>query len=134
MYLSRCFFLFLSQSLGLSLIYFPLPFSRLPTKVGTLTSDVESAVRVAMAGQVDFRVEKKGIIHCSVGRVSFSSAQLLDNVKALMLAISETKPDAIKGRYIKHVSLSSTMGPGIPLELPTVDPSSARFMLDPKMA
>jgi large subunit ribosomal protein L1 len=87
-----------------------------------------------MAGQVDFRVEKKGIIHCSVGRVSFSSAQLLDNVKALMLAISETKPDAIKGRYIKHVSLSSTMGPGIPLELPTVDPSSARFMLDPKMA
>lgn len=86
-------------------------------KLGTVTMNVAEAVRAAKAGQVQFRVEKAGIIHAGVGKASFDEAKLLDNVKALVDAISKAKPAGAKGTYLKKVSLSSTMGPGLKVDL-----------------
>ncbi|KAJ1408123.1 ribosomal protein L1-like protein [Ochromonadaceae sp. CCMP2298] len=99
-------------------------------KMGTVTKDVARAVVAAKAGAVKFKVEKKGIIQGGVGKKSFSDAALLGNIRAFMLAIIEVKPDGLKGKYLRSASISSSMGPGIPLELPSVDPGSARFMLN----
>ena len=82
-------------------------------KLGTVTMDVKTAVKNAKAGEVQFRVEKAGIVQAGVGKASFTAAQLTDNVKAFVDAILKAKPSGAKGNYIKKISLSSTMGPGI---------------------
>lgn len=89
-------------------------------KVGTVTPDVAGAVKAAKGGAVEFRVEKAGIIHAGIGKASFSEDALLQNLKAFTDAVSKAKPAGAKGTYVKRVSISSTMGPGV-----HVDPSSA---------
>jgi large subunit ribosomal protein L1 len=86
-------------------------------KLGTVTPDVAQAVKDAKGGQVQYRAEKAGIVHAGVGKVSFSEAALVENVRALVGAISRAKPTGVKGSYIRRASLSSTMGPGIKLDL-----------------
>ena len=86
-------------------------------KLGTVTVDVAKAIEDAKGGQVQFRAEKGGIVHAGVGKVSFSSDQLVQNVKAFVDAIQRAKPSGVKGTYIRKVSLSSTMGPGVKVSL-----------------
>ena len=85
-------------------------------KVGTVTQDVTKAVKEAKAGKIEFRVEKAGIVHCPVGKKSFEPDKLADNVKALMDALMKAKPSTAKGAYVRSVTLSTTMGPGIMVE------------------
>jgi large subunit ribosomal protein L1 len=85
-------------------------------KLGTVTQDVAAAVKAAKAGSIEFRAEKAGIIHAGVGKASFSEEAITANVKALVAAINRAKPSGAKGTFIKKVSLSSTMGPGIKLD------------------
>jgi large subunit ribosomal protein L1 len=89
-------------------------------KLGTVTNDVAEAVKAAKGGQVEFRAEKAGIVHAGVGKASFSQEALVENVKAFVGAINRAKPTGAKGTYIKKVSLSSTMGPGLKLEVTTI--------------
>ena len=89
-------------------------------KLGTVTADVAEAVKAAKGGQVEFRAEKAGIVHAGVGKVSFSEADLVNNVKAFVGAINKAKPAGAKGTYIKKVSLASTMGPGLKLDVATL--------------
>jgi large subunit ribosomal protein L1 len=89
-------------------------------KVGTVTPDVAGAVKAAKGGAVEFRVEKAGILHAGVGKVSFSEDALLQNIKAFTDAVQKAKPAGAKGTYVKRVAVSSTMGPGV-----HVDPASA---------
>jgi large subunit ribosomal protein L1 len=89
-------------------------------KLGTVTPNVAEAVRAAKGGQVEFRAEKAGIVHAGVGKASFSDEALAENVRAFVGAINRAKPSGVKGTYIKKVSLSSTMGPGIKLEISTL--------------
>ena len=86
-------------------------------KVGTVTTDVARAVAEEKAGRVEFRVEKAGIVHVPIGKLSFSAAQLADNFQAVMEQILRAKPQTSKGNYIQAVSLSSTMGPGLKLDV-----------------
>jgi large subunit ribosomal protein L1 len=86
-------------------------------KLGTVTNDVTEAVKASKGGQVEFRAEKAGLIHAGIGKASFSKEALIDNVKAFVGAVSRAKPSGAKGTYIKKVSLSSTMGPGLKLEV-----------------
>ena len=85
-------------------------------KAGTVTMDVTKAVREIKAGKIEFRVDKTGNVHAPVGKVSFSSVQLADNVQAFMDTIHRVKPAAAKGTYIRSATVSSTMGPGVRLE------------------
>lgn len=85
-------------------------------KVGTVTFDIARAVTELKGGKVEFRVEKAGIVHCPVGRVSFGSEKLSENIKALVDSIIRLKPSASKGVYLKGLSLSTTMGPGLSLD------------------
>ncbi len=89
-------------------------------KLGTVTMNVAEAVKAAKGGQVQFRVEKAGIVHGGVGRVSFSEAQIAENVKAFVDAINKAKPSGAKGVYLKKISLSSTMGPGLKVQVSDV--------------
>ena len=89
-------------------------------KVGTVTPDAATAVKNAKAGQVQYRTDKGGIIHCTIGRASFTVEQLQGNLSALLEALSKAKPAASKGIYLKKVSISSTMGPGIRIDQATV--------------
>lgn len=89
-------------------------------KLGTVTPNVKEAVEAAKGGQVQFRVEKAGIIHAGVGKASFEADKLADNVKALVDAVNRAKPSGAKGTYLKRASLSSTMGPGVKLEIATL--------------
>lgn len=82
-------------------------------KVGTVTFDIARAVKESKSGKVEFRVEKAGIIHAPVGKVSFDPQKLQENILALMEALLKAKPSAAKGTYVKKISLSSTMGPGV---------------------
>ena len=82
-------------------------------KVGTVTMDVETAVKNAKAGQVQYRTDKAGIIHATIGRVSFSDDALSQNFKALLEALNKAKPASSKGIYLKKISVTSTMGPGL---------------------
>jgi len=84
-------------------------------KLGTVTMDVKTAVKNAKAGEVQFRVEKAGIVHAGVGKASFSAEQLQDNIRAFVDAIVKAKPTGAKGTYINKISISSTMGPGVRL-------------------
>jgi large subunit ribosomal protein L1 len=86
-------------------------------KVGTVTTDVTKAVENAKAGQVRFRADKNGIVHCCVGKVDFSPEKLVENVKALLSALRKAKPASAKGIYLKKLVITSTMGPGIVVDL-----------------
>ncbi|MCA1941685.1 MAG: 50S ribosomal protein L1 [Caenispirillum bisanense] len=86
-------------------------------KLGTVTPNVADAVKAAKAGQVEFRVEKAGIVHAGIGKASFSTEALKDNLAALLGAVQRAKPSGAKGTYIKKVSLSSTMGPGVRVDV-----------------
>ena len=92
-------------------------------KVGTVTPNVAQAVKDAKGGAVEFRVEKAGIVHAGIGKVSFTDDALLANVRAMIEALSRAKPSGAKGQYIKKIALSSTMGPGVKVEPSTVAPS-----------
>jgi large subunit ribosomal protein L1 len=86
-------------------------------KLGTVTNDVSEAVKAAKGGQVQFRAEKAGIVHAGVGKASFSEEALLANVKAFVDAVNRARPSGAKGTYIKKVSLSSTMGPSVKVDV-----------------
>ena len=86
-------------------------------KLGTVTPDVTAAVKAAKAGQIEFRVEKAGIVHAGVGKASFTAEALSENIKAFVDVINKAKPSGAKGTYLKRVSLSSTMGPGLKLNV-----------------
>ena len=89
-------------------------------KVGTVSMDVATAVKNAKAGQVQYRTDKAGIVHCTIGRASFSADQLQTNLKALIDALQKAKPAASKGQYLRKISLSSTMGPGVRVDAATL--------------
>ena len=86
-------------------------------KLGTVTPDVETAVKAAKGGEVTFRAEKAGVVHAGIGKASFSEEQLSENLRAFVKAISNAKPSGAKGTYIKKVFVSSTMGPGMSVEI-----------------
>jgi len=86
-------------------------------KLGTVTMDVAKAVKAVKGGQVEFRIEKAGIVQAGVGKASFSEAQIKDNVSALIDAVMKAKPAGVKGRFVKGIALSSTMGPGVKVDL-----------------
>ena len=89
-------------------------------KVGTVTMDVKGAVAAAKGGAVEFRVEKAGIVHAGVGKVSFDEAKLVENIKAFADAVAKAKPAGAKGTYIQRIAVTSTMGPGVKVEPSTV--------------
>jgi large subunit ribosomal protein L1 len=89
-------------------------------KVGTVTMDVATAVRGAKGGSVEFRVESAGIVQAGVGKASFSAEKLVENIKAFADAVNKAKPTGAKGHYINRIAISSTMGPGVKVELATV--------------
>ncbi|NTU76541.1 MAG: 50S ribosomal protein L1 [Alphaproteobacteria bacterium] len=93
-------------------------------KLGTVTPNVTEAVKAAKAGSIEFRAEKAGIIHAGVGKISFSEKALLENVRAFIGAINKVRPNGVKGTYINRVSLSSTMGPGVKVDLATLNESA----------
>jgi large subunit ribosomal protein L1 len=82
-------------------------------KTGTVTFDVAKAIKEIKAGKVEFRLDKTGLIHSPVGKISFSAKSLAENAQALLGAVVKAKPSAAKGKYIKKITLTSTMGPGI---------------------
>lgn len=90
-------------------------------KVGTVTFEVEKAVKDAKAGKVEFRVERAGIVHAPVGKASFDAGKLLENARALLDALQKAKPASAKGTYMRSITLSSTMGPGIRIDASTVE-------------
>lgn len=90
-------------------------------KVGTVTADVETAVKNAKAGQVRYRTDKAGIIHCPIGRVDFNVDALKENLDALLADLKKAKPAAAKGSYVKKLTVSSTMGPGVSVDRATVN-------------
>ncbi len=89
-------------------------------KSGTVTFDVGKAVKDITAGKADYRTEKAGVVHVSIGKVSFDSDKLIDNAKTVVKAIEKAKPSSSKGKYLKKISISSTMGAGIPLVISSV--------------
>jgi large subunit ribosomal protein L1 len=90
-------------------------------KTGTVTMDVVKAVKEVKAGKVEFRVDKTGIIHCALGKVSFDAQKLVENAQALISSIVKAKPATAKGRYVKSIAVSSTMGPGIHIDTASVE-------------
>jgi large subunit ribosomal protein L1 len=89
-------------------------------KLGTVTMDVAAAVTAAKAGQVEFRVEKQGIIHSGIGKKSFSDSDLRKNFDALVDAVIKAKPSGSKGKYVRKIAISSTMGPGLKVDMADV--------------
>ena len=89
-------------------------------KVGTVTADAATAVRNAKAGQVRYRTDKAGIVHCAIGTVSFEVPALQENLQALLADLQKAKPAAAKGTYMKRVTVSTTMGPGLPVDQSTI--------------
>src|ERR1700756_5733659 len=94
-------------------------------KTGTVTFEIANAVKEIKAGKVEFRVDKAGIVHSSIGKISFEAAKLADNAKALLSAVLKAKPAAAKGKYIKKITLSSTMGPGVTIDEAEVEAAIA---------
>lgn len=86
-------------------------------KVGTVTMDVKAAVEAAKGGEVQFKAEKGGVVHAGLGKASFDEAKLVENVRAFVDAVQKAKPSGAKGTYMKKISLSSTMGPGVTLDV-----------------
>ena len=89
-------------------------------KSGTVTFEVAKAVRDITAGKADYRTEKAGVVHVSIGKVSFDSDKLIDNARTVIRAIEKAKPSASKGKYLKKISISSTMGVGVPVNITTL--------------
>jgi large subunit ribosomal protein L1 len=89
-------------------------------KVGTVTMDISGAVKASKGGAVEFRVEKAGIIHGSVGKVSFAQEKLVENIAAFVDAVAKAKPQGAKGTYLQRVAISSTMGPGVKIDPATL--------------
>ena len=85
-------------------------------KVGTVTADVETAVKNAKSGQVRYRADKTGIVHCSIGKVDFNADQLVENLQALIVDLVKARPAAARGVYLKKVVVSSTMGAGVQVD------------------
>jgi large subunit ribosomal protein L1 len=94
-------------------------------KVGTVTMDVTAAVTAAKGGEVQFKVEKAGVLHAGVGKASFDAAKLAENIRAFVGAVAKAKPSGSKGTYMKKVSLSSTMGPGVSVDIESAVSSGA---------
>jgi large subunit ribosomal protein L1 len=92
-------------------------------KVGTVTADIAGAVKASKGGAVEFRVEKAGIVHGGVGKVSFDVKALEENIRAFTDAVNRAKPAGAKGVYLKKVSVTSTMGPGLKVDLSTINPA-----------
>ena len=92
-------------------------------KVGTVTMDVEKAIKDAKGGAVEFRVEKAGIIHAGVGKASFTEQQLVANIKAFVDSVMKARPSGAKGTYVKKIAISSTMGPGVILDAQSIGAS-----------
>ena len=92
-------------------------------KVGTVTVDVKAAVQAAKGGEVQFKAEKGGVVHAGIGKASFKEDQLIENVKAFVDAVAKAKPSGSKGAYMKGITLSSTMGPGVTI---SVDKANAQ--------
>lgn len=92
-------------------------------KLGTVTMDVKGAVEAAKAGQVEYRVEKAGIIHGGVGKVSFGEDQIAENASAFIKAVIKAKPTGAKGTYVKRIGITSTMGPGLKIDIASVEAS-----------
>lgn len=90
-------------------------------KLGTVTMDVKSAVTAAKSGQVEYRAEKGGVIHAGVGKVSFSAENLLENIRAFVDTVQKARPTGVKGTYMKKIYLSSTMGPGIEVDIASIN-------------
>ena len=90
-------------------------------KVGTVTTDVTTAVRNAKAGQVQFRTDKAGIIHCPIGKASFAPEALKANLEAILADLRKAKPSSAKGIYMQAISISTTMGPGLAVDKSTLD-------------
>jgi len=88
-------------------------------KTGTVTTDVANAVREVKAGKVEFRVDKTGVVHAPVGKISFATDKLLENASMLIQAVIKAKPSAAKGKYVKSATICSTMGPGVALDVTT---------------
>jgi len=86
-------------------------------KTGTVTTEVAKAVKETKAGKVEFRVDKAGIVHCPVGKINFEASKLAENAHAVIVAVVKAKPSAAKGKYVKRITLTSTMGPGITVDL-----------------
>jgi large subunit ribosomal protein L1 len=90
-------------------------------KDGTVTTDVANAVKNAKMGQVRYRIDKAGVIHCTIGKVDFQSADLVENLNAVLVALKKAKPSTAKGNYFKKITLSTTMGPGLVLDISSLD-------------
>ena len=93
-------------------------------KLGTVTADVAGAIEAAKGGQVQFRAEKAGVVHAGIGKASFSADNILENAKAFIDAIQKAKPSGAKGTYVKKIAISSTMGPGVKIDVASVNPES----------
>ncbi len=89
-------------------------------KSGTVTTDIDKAVAEAKAGRVEYRVDSTGIVHLGIGKVSFSEQQLLDNVNAVLTSVKNNKPQSVKGVYIKNIYLTTSMGPSISVDTPSL--------------
>ena len=94
-------------------------------KLGTVTPNVVEAIKAAKGGSIEFRAEKAGIVHAGVGKASFSEEQLEGNIRAFVDAITKAKPSGAKGNYIQKISLSSTMGPGLKLDIASLSETAA---------
>jgi large subunit ribosomal protein L1 len=94
-------------------------------KTGTVTMDIAQAVKEVKAGKVEFRVDKTGVIHVPVGKVSFETGKLLENASSLIQAVIKAKPAASKGKYVKSVTICSTMGPGVHLDVTSFNAKQA---------
>jgi large subunit ribosomal protein L1 len=94
-------------------------------KLGTVTMDVTGAVKAAKGGSVEFRAQKEGIVHVGVGKASFDEKKLVENIRTLVDAVMKAKPQAMKGNYLKKMSLTSTMGPGVKLDLSSFSKDAA---------
>jgi len=90
-------------------------------KVGTVTTDVEQAVNNAKSGQVRYRADKAGIVHCPIGRADFEVPQLKENMEALLIDLNKAKPASSKGQYVKKLTVSSTMGPGVSIDRASIE-------------
>lgn len=89
-------------------------------KSGTVTFEVEKAVKDITAGRADYRTEKAGVVHVSIGKVSFDIEKLVDNAKTVIKSLEKAKPSSSKGKYLKKISISSTMGVGVPVDVPSI--------------
>src|SRR5690606_33159978 len=90
-------------------------------KVGTVTADVAQAVKNAKGGQIRYRIDKNGIIHCTIGKVSFDAEAIRQNLETLLIDLKKVKPATAKGVYFRKVTLSSTMGPGFPVDMTSLN-------------